>query len=105
MFLEKGRQPESKVVVVRDGKTERIQNAGSEFESIPGVTSTDWKWRQKAEGLWRVSMENEVTTCEELLLLTWELQSLGKEVQFLIYSQLEKFYCLSDHFSDVLIAT
>lgn len=98
MFLEKGRKPEGKSIVVRDGKTERIQNAGSEFERIPGAASVDRKWRQKSKGLRRVSVENEVTMCEELLLLIWEFQSLGKDVQFIIYSQQEKFYCLSDHF-------
>lgn len=98
MFLEEGRKPEGKAIVVRDGKTERIQNAGSEFERIPGAASVDGKWGQKSKGLWRVSVENEVTMCEELLLLTWEFQSLGKEVQLIIYSQQENLYCLSDQF-------
>lgn len=48
--LEEGRKPEGKAIVVRDGKTERIQNAGSEFERIPGVASVGGKWRQKSKG-------------------------------------------------------
>lgn len=48
--LEEGRKPEGKAIVVRDGKTERIQNAGSEFERIPGAASVGGKWRQKSKG-------------------------------------------------------
>ena len=53
------------------------------------MASVDQKWRQKSKGLWRMRVENKVTICEELLLLTWKFQSLGKEAQFIISSQQE----------------